>query len=962
MKKRIVAELTALLLVFLLGTTWALAVSWQYAFPMTITDTSNVSRTYVPVLYTTGGQQLIDAGYDSGNGTNTNMQDGTTNVKYMLSTTKIATVVPSLPSAGQVTHTLYTGYLPCQSTFPIITGHNGYITTADNTTLELGSNGTMEWAGYHDLSVGTAKYYANKPDAISIANDEAGQVTANISVTNVALAHTANGAYGDVNVSGLIPATATGVVLEVMSSTGTPRLFAIRKNGSADDRYQSVTHCWITIGLDANKIFEVKEVAGGDIQIYLIGYTYGTGITLNTNANDISLAGFGAWTDIDVSAITPAGTVGIIVEVQNLTGGGGLTCGLRKNGSADARTNAITDGGHFWAYIGVDDARILEGWAQATNVNFYLVGYVTSGATFLTNAIDKSLGVAAAWTDIDCSANVTAGTNFVIMEMIAGGGGAVGLRSNSSTEDRYQNYADQHGWAVVNCDNSQIVEGKINAVTLDWFLVGYFTSGISTVAASVSATGLSSADSTLTVTGTANYPSWATGDVLHFANAANSYLDMGNIYNATGGWASLTFILDSDWSAGSGYTQYMFEKEDGAGETGIFLDLVTGTSVLRFRIVSPPNTFQIDVAAPSGDGIWHAGVAYHVLASWGQEIVGGAPSDGARLRVNNGVAQTNASHAGTPVAGNNLNVGSYRFGGATNHRVRGTIFNLAMGTDNLTAAEETALYNGTVPADATDYWYIDEGTGTAITSYGTAANPGTAGADTVWQTATYIGGQTGRLCDFWLQYGATRVGKNLKGVSVPNNGNAWTFCQNDVMPYITSIKETVGGTQVLWYQPTQMLSGATIPDRATGDGVQDGTINWGTNSYISLVAGIPTSYASTGASTTSAGFSMTDLTMPSQWFASGTGLASLPFYDLFNQTHTSTGIPTQTLYFIPIYGLALFAAILIMSKLRSAFLGVLALLIVLFIGSAQTVVPMWIPFFIMIVCFAIMYLYRQMTY
>ncbi len=62
---------------------------------------------------------------------------------------------------------------------------------------------------------------------------------------------------------------------------------------------------------------------------------------------------------------------------------------------------------------------------------------------------------------------------------------------------------------------------------------------------------------------------------------------------------------------------------------------------------------------------------------------------------------------------------------------------------------------------------------------------------------------------------------------MPNNANAWYFLQNNVYPYANSIVETVGGTEVLRYQPVSMIIGTTLPDR-TGT-AQNGTITFGAN-------------------------------------------------------------------------------------------------------------------------------------
>ncbi len=93
----------------------------------------------------------------------------------------------------------------------------------------------------------------------------------------------------------------------------------------------------------------------------------------------------------------------------------------------------------------------------------------------------------------------------------------------------------------------------------------------------------------------------------------------------------------------------------------------------------------------------------------------------------------------------------------------------------------------------------------------------------------------------------------LNGTSVPDNSNNWTLLQNDVFVYVDYIKESVGGTQVLWYQPNAKIASDTLPDRSTADGSQDGAITWGTNSNITVTGGsIMNSISATSVGTTSA--------------------------------------------------------------------------------------------------------------
>jgi len=63
--------------------------------------------------------------------------------------------------------------------------------------------------------------------------------------------------------------------------------------------------------------------------------------------------------------------------------------------------------------------------------------------------------------------------------------------------------------------------------------------------------------------------------------------------------------------------------------------------------------------------------------------------------------------------------------------------------------------------------------------------------------------------------------------TVPDNANDWSFITGNVMPYMEYLKFTIDGTEHLWYQPTSMIIGTDLPDRAGNP--NDGTIHWGDN-------------------------------------------------------------------------------------------------------------------------------------
>ena len=176
MYKRFIKALLSAFMAMLLFATVASA-AWDFLFPITVVDTSNTTRNYYPVVLGFGGQTLVDAGLVAANGTDTNMQVGSANISYMMSTTNVTAVIPTLPSGGLVTTNLYTGYTPAQSGFPIITGSGGYVTVSDNVDMEIGDNFTIESVGWVDIDSGANKNLVYKQAAFKSYISGSGNIT-----------------------------------------------------------------------------------------------------------------------------------------------------------------------------------------------------------------------------------------------------------------------------------------------------------------------------------------------------------------------------------------------------------------------------------------------------------------------------------------------------------------------------------------------------------------------------------------------------------------------------------------------------------------------------------------------------------------------------------------------------------------------------------------------------------------
>lgn len=183
MIKKLVLSILVSLMILVLGISPVLASdTWKFYFPVTILETAGTARTQLPVSVNATGQSLIDAGYLNSNGTNSRMRIGNTDIPYMLSTTNITVVLPSLPAHGQQRVDLYTGYSPNQTAFQIVPGYNGYVTIPYSATLEPSANFTISTSGYIDTTAGASKYIVNKGDSlyVYVSPTVSGNITASI--------------------------------------------------------------------------------------------------------------------------------------------------------------------------------------------------------------------------------------------------------------------------------------------------------------------------------------------------------------------------------------------------------------------------------------------------------------------------------------------------------------------------------------------------------------------------------------------------------------------------------------------------------------------------------------------------------------------------------------------------------------------------------------------------------------
>lgn len=186
------------------------------------------------------------------------------------------------------------------------------------------------------------------------------------------------------------------------------------------------------------------------------------------------------WTDMDASALIPVGATGVILHAVN-NALSGKDIGLKKKGSTDDRHADMESSSHWWTMVGVDGDRLFEAYVEeASTMDIYVVGYTMAGVTFKTNADDMSIGTTKDWIEIDASTEAPNATG-LIFELSSSSGGyrEFGFKKNGSSDDRHFDTYKHHSFcAVIGCDASQLCEGYVEDLAVDFYLIGYITDGV----------------------------------------------------------------------------------------------------------------------------------------------------------------------------------------------------------------------------------------------------------------------------------------------------------------------------------------------------------------------------------------------------------------------------------------------------------------------------------------------------
>lgn len=284
------------------------------------------------------------------------------------------------------------------------------------------------------------------------------------------------GSWVDVDVSLYVPPGATGVLVLYHNPSGFDRAYGIRRNGSTDSWQTEVeapsgAQGWLMTGLDPNGGFEVYT-GSTSVRTYLLGYTM-EGVTFFTNRVQKTIGFLNSWRDVNISADTGVDTaIGAIFTVTNDSFGQNQF-GLRKKGSSDDRVRELDSKGSTLGLVGVDASEVAEFQVDDSDVDLFLVGYVTHGAVFFTNGVNKSTSNTGSYQNVDITSDVASRANGAFLEIYNSGGAKhrTALRRNGASNDLYRDH--MHGFAAVGIDAGDVFQQKIESTSMDLYLMGY---------------------------------------------------------------------------------------------------------------------------------------------------------------------------------------------------------------------------------------------------------------------------------------------------------------------------------------------------------------------------------------------------------------------------------------------------------------------------------------------------------
>jgi hypothetical protein len=285
----------------------------------------------------------------------------------------------------------------------------------------------------------------------------------------------------DLNLYATLPsAGVTGVALQVVANNA---VFGCRAKGStiaikSTSNPARMFGAWC--GVDVNDAFQIYASSKTAIKVYVVGYMT-AGFTFLAAEINVSADTYDAWADVDCTTHVPTTAIALIFIVKSISSGSDLLFGIRDDGSTDDLKAEIRGGSCHLAVMKCTD-RKCEQYADSGYVGLYLIGYIEgeSLGTFLRDKAtnDYSLAGVSAYTDLTA---LPVGAKVGLFEVMDDGTATAysyALRKNGGAIDEYHD--SQHCFISVEADANGIVEGKIENLITNFYLVGWFAGNAQT--------------------------------------------------------------------------------------------------------------------------------------------------------------------------------------------------------------------------------------------------------------------------------------------------------------------------------------------------------------------------------------------------------------------------------------------------------------------------------------------------
>lgn len=302
------------------------------------------------------------------------------------------------------------------------------------------------------------------------------------------------GSWQTVDVTAYVDAGNTsGVILHIEGSASSDRQCGVRKYGSTDTVIPYIddnTHTWCPVGVDASDRFEAY-IGNTDVTIRIVAYLTNDEATFNTDWDSHTVSSTGTWEDWDISTLTGGDTATFALVYIVNESASSYDGTIRENGSTDNRKPRISNWNPCGIGIGVDGSEILECYADhATNIVFYLVGWMTKNVTTWANAKDYGTGTAGSYQEVDVSSDVPDGNNgaFFWQGSIYSTSYQCNIKTNGGGLDVYED-AVEHFFPWVELDGDRKAQQKVEHTNCDLFLNGYTMAGAEPESYSYSASG-----------------------------------------------------------------------------------------------------------------------------------------------------------------------------------------------------------------------------------------------------------------------------------------------------------------------------------------------------------------------------------------------------------------------------------------------------------------------------------------